>query len=278
MATQTKTKTQRPAVVVSLGKFDSYANDPALRMIRSGIPIIEHVALTGLDYHPRGGTPLRDATADFIAHLDSVRSKDTVTIGLLADESGSMGGREAGVIAGLNDFVDGMRTVKKVDRKAAGKVMCVIVTDGLENSSKRVSQEQLQGLIREREADGWTFIYLGANQDAWDAGATYGFSGGATGQTVSMASSSPQAFHSALRTTSSKGMAYLGDQATYAAAAASESTRSINEDGSEVLDNVGAMMGAAPTPNPPPSDPVAEAQAEALARAKATLTGEDEED
>lgn len=45
-------------------------------------------------------------------------------------------------------------------------VLFIIITDGAENASRRVSQEQLAALIRDRQDTGrWTFTYMGANQD-----------------------------------------------------------------------------------------------------------------
>lgn len=51
------------------------------------------------------------------------------------------------------------------------KVICVILTDGEENSSSEYSHEQVASMIkRQREEWGWEFIYLGANQDAFAVG------------------------------------------------------------------------------------------------------------
>jgi len=35
-------------------------------------------------------------------------------------------------------------------------------------------------MIKEREGKGWTFVFLGANQDAWATGMGYGMQGGNT--------------------------------------------------------------------------------------------------
>ena len=43
----------------------------------------------------------------------------------------------------------------------------VILTDGLENSSRKFTKAHIKDLIEERQKDGWTFAYLGANQDAF---------------------------------------------------------------------------------------------------------------
>ncbi len=46
--------------------------------------------------------------------------------------------------------------------------MVVILTDGLENASE-TSTDELRKLIVAKEAEGWEFVYLGANQDTWSA-------------------------------------------------------------------------------------------------------------
>ena len=48
----------------------------------------------------------------------------------------------------------------------------VILTDGQENASHLYTKAHINDLITERQKDGWTFVYLGANQDAFaEAGA-----------------------------------------------------------------------------------------------------------
>lgn len=55
------------------------------------------------------------------------------------------------------------------------RVLCVIFTDGQENSSRRYSREAVDTLIRTLQAAGkWTFVYFGANHDAWAAGGAIG--------------------------------------------------------------------------------------------------------
>lgn len=47
------------------------------------------------------------------------------------------------------------------------RCLFAIMTDGEENASRRLSKEDVQKMIAAREAEGWTFVYLGANQDAF---------------------------------------------------------------------------------------------------------------
>lgn len=47
------------------------------------------------------------------------------------------------------------------------KVICVVITDGEENSSREHKKEQIAEMVKHQEEKyGWAFIYLGANVDA----------------------------------------------------------------------------------------------------------------
>ena len=48
----------------------------------------------------------------------------------------------------------------------AGKVIFVITTDGLENSSENFTYEQIRRMISAKKECGWEFLFLGANIDA----------------------------------------------------------------------------------------------------------------
>ena len=61
---------------------------------------------------------------------------------------------------------------KKLNNNA---VLFVVMTDGEENSSKEFTRDAIFSLIdRKTNEDGWTFAYLGANQDAWEVGQSIG--------------------------------------------------------------------------------------------------------
>ena len=47
----------------------------------------------------------------------------------------------------------------------------VILTDGKENASIEYTKSAVLKLIEDRD---WTFLYLGANQDAWKEGSSIG--------------------------------------------------------------------------------------------------------
>lgn len=83
------------------------------------------------DFQPRGGTPLLDAT------------------GRLIDRATEREGR----------------------RRRAGKrpeaVVVVTITDGEENQSRVHTREGIRRLVHAKQAEGWTFVFLGAGLDAY---------------------------------------------------------------------------------------------------------------
>ena len=57
----------------------------------------------------------------------------------------------------------------------ADKVLFVIITDGMENSSREYSHSMIKRMIEfEKEKYGWEFIFLGANIDAMATAGKYG--------------------------------------------------------------------------------------------------------
>jgi uncharacterized protein YegL len=57
----------------------------------------------------------------------------------------------------------------------ADKVMFVITTDGMENSSREYTYEKIKNMVeRQKERFGWEFIFLGANIDAISTAAKFG--------------------------------------------------------------------------------------------------------
>jgi len=90
--------------------------------------IDEVPSLTKLTYAPTGNTPLYDAIGETAARLGKE----------LQDERGKPG------------------------------VLFVIMTDGEENDSKEFREKaKITKVIQDREKEDWTFIYLGADQNAW---------------------------------------------------------------------------------------------------------------
>lgn len=88
------------------------------------------------------------------------------------------------------------------------RFICIIMTDGEENSSKHFTKEQIVASIKRRQDSGnWTFVYMGADQDAWAHASGLGF---APGNVLSYASSESAQVYSRVATsttaTSSGGL------------------------------------------------------------------------
>jgi hypothetical protein len=112
--------------------------DHEYEMVHLGVPIAQVP-----DYHlvPRGSTALLDA------------------IGRATTELGER-------LAGMPED----------DRP--GHVVVLIITDGYENSSRDWNLDRVKARIQEQtDSYSWTFMYLGANQDAIQAGAGIGVQG-----------------------------------------------------------------------------------------------------
>jgi len=86
--------------------------------------------------------------------------------------------------AGLTPLYDAIgRTIRSLERILEGKkskALVVIQTDGRENNSKEFTQKGIFNLIDEKKEAGWTFAFLGADQDAWVASQRLGISKGST--------------------------------------------------------------------------------------------------
>ena len=91
-------------------------------------------ALTSDVYQPRGVTPLYDAVGRLITTADQ-------------------------------------RITSREERELPEEDQLVIVfTDGLENASREFGRSQVFDLIKDRMDAGWTFVFMGANQDSYAEG------------------------------------------------------------------------------------------------------------
>lgn len=68
----------------------------------------------------------------------------------------------------------------KLGNERPSKVLVCIVTDGQENASREYKLDDIKKLIKNCEEDNWNFIYLAANQNAFDVGTSFGVSAGNT--------------------------------------------------------------------------------------------------
>lgn len=85
---------------------------------------------------------------------------------------------------GMTALLDAIgRTVVDMKEKIAAapaeeqpkRVVIAIITDGFENSSKEYKLDQIKKMVKENEALGWDFLFMGASFDAINIGETMGF-------------------------------------------------------------------------------------------------------
>ena len=113
----------------------------ACRVAYAGVPVAEVVALTKATYRPGGNTSLYDAIAEAVEAQEH----------------------------------------RLAEVREPWRVLCVVMTDGEENSSQRWTKARIAELIQGREATGrWSFAYLGADQQAWQEAAAIGMPVGST--------------------------------------------------------------------------------------------------
>lgn len=106
----------------------------------SGVPISKAPLLTHDTYAPDACTQLYDAIGDVISATDEIVKSN----------------------------------------KKHTNVLFIIQTDGQENSSQHFTSAEIFKLIDQRKKDGWSFVFLGADQDAWVAGGALGIDRGST--------------------------------------------------------------------------------------------------
>lgn len=116
-------------------------NDQNEKMV-DGVPIAEMVSLTKETYTPDGMTALCDAVAK-----------------------------------GIDDLGSKLAALPEDERP--GAVVVAILTDGLENSSRHFTAEDVKSRIRHQtEKYNWQFLFLGANQDAVETAGSLGIDRG----------------------------------------------------------------------------------------------------
>lgn len=111
------------------------------------------------DFVPRGGTPLYDAIGQAITEAQ-MRLEAQTEIGKPED------------------------------------IIMVIFTDGGENSSRQYTQQKAFDLITKKESEGWTFVYMGANQDSYATASLIGAGAGSTSNFLASAHGTSTAYKS----------------------------------------------------------------------------------
>lgn len=71
---------------------------------------------------------------------------------------------------GVGDAIDFLAA----EAKKADSVVVVIISDGMENASQRFTSAAIASRVKELQDSGWTFTYIGANQDLTQVSAELG--------------------------------------------------------------------------------------------------------
>lgn len=102
---------------------------------------------------------------------------------------------ETFVPRGMTAMLDAIgKTINEV--KTDRDVVCVIITDGHENASKEYTKDTVFKLINKKTKKGWSFLFLGANQDAIKAGGDLGINRGNSMNYDATVKGATQAFQS----------------------------------------------------------------------------------
>ena len=59
-------------------------------------------------------------------------------------------------------------------KNTPNQTLFVITTDGQENASRYFKKEMIEHMIKQKQEEGWEFIFLGANIDAYNQARSYG--------------------------------------------------------------------------------------------------------
>ena len=123
---------------LTLVQFDTESTD----VVHESMPILEVPDLNHQTFQPRGGTPLLDA------------------LGQTIDNTGRA-----------------LAAIPEANRP--NKVVFVVITDGQENSSHRYTKASVKEKIDHQSGQyNWQFVFLGANQDAFDEAGAVGIAMG----------------------------------------------------------------------------------------------------
>lgn len=83
------------------------------------------------------------------------------------------------IVSSTTQFGEALSQLSEEDRP--GTVLTIIVTDGHENCSREATISDVKDTItRQQDVYGWEFLFLGANQDALETGASFGLRDGSS--------------------------------------------------------------------------------------------------
>ena len=111
--------------------------DNETTVIHDRVDVQKVAPMTRKDYYVRGCTALLDAVGSAIRHIGNIH-----------------------------------KYAREEDRPE--KTLFVITTDGMENASRRYDYARVKEMITARQAEGWEFLFLGANIDAAREAARFG--------------------------------------------------------------------------------------------------------
>ena len=98
-------------------------------LLHDRLPLADVAPLTGKDYRPLGCTALLDAIGETVERVALIQKHQ-----------------------------------RPEDRPA--RTLVAITTDGMENASRRFGSDRVKRMIKEKEDEGWEFLFLAANIDA----------------------------------------------------------------------------------------------------------------
>lgn len=113
---------------------------------------------------------------DEIIYKDKFLSLDDAVIEILPRNITAL---HDAIVSATTTFGSALAALPEDERP--GNVLTIIVTDGHENASKEAKIADVKAIITEQqETYGWEFLFLGANQDAIETGASFGLHAGST--------------------------------------------------------------------------------------------------
>lgn len=136
--------------------------DTEYQVVSAAVPVRQAPDLTPATFVPRGSTALYDA------------------IGRTLNEQGQ----------------------RIATEKWAQLVVVCIITDGQENASREYTRDKVKSMTAHAEANGWKFIFLAANQDAFAAAQAFGSAGNFSGNFQANAAGTKAAYASTSSTVS----------------------------------------------------------------------------
>lgn len=112
--------------------------DNLIEKLHDRVKLSEVEELTAEDYYVRGCTALIDAIGESVEHIENIH-----------------------------------KYIRKTD--VPEHTMFVIITDGMENASRRFSSDEVKKMIeKHKEKDDWEFLFIGANIDAVETAKHFG--------------------------------------------------------------------------------------------------------